>query len=78
MKLTFNWLRGYWAKFVHLILADGMKYQQANNRSDETSKDLGETPVSRVYYSIPGRSFTGYIDKGRISKTNPQLPFSRR
>ena len=77
MNQILNWLRGYWDKFVRLSSAGRTKDQRINDQSVETSEDTVDIPVGRLYYSIPGRSYEGYIDKGRILKTNYKGPFSR-
>ncbi|QHV96779.1 hypothetical protein [Spirosoma endbachense] len=63
MKQAFHFLRDYWARFIRLLFPDRNANQHTTAQHIENPDDVG-----MLYYSIPGRSFTGSIYKGRILK----------
>jgi hypothetical protein len=63
MKQAFHHLRDYWAKFIRLLFPGRNEEQYRKAQHIENPDDVG-----MLHYSIPGRSFTGSIYKGRILK----------
>ena len=69
MKLALYWLRNALARFVLLWFPDRNQNPRQENQSLEMSDGTQRLAVGRLYYSIPGKCYTGYIVKGRILKS---------
>jgi hypothetical protein len=67
MRKAFKWLLGYWSRFSDLLLPN-------KNQQKEVQSDLQSQPTSNLYYSIPGKAFTGSISKGHILKIENKWP----
>ena len=76
MRQAFNWLLGYWSRFTDLLLPSRNQNQQKEKQSEEITEDVQSQPVSNLHYSIPGKAFTGSIDKGHVLKTENEWPFT--
>jgi hypothetical protein len=70
MKQIVNWLRLCWVKFIPSVSVRFKETDQPrDSQSDELFEGVVEPPVQRVYYSTPLKTYSAYIDKGRIIKT---------
>ncbi len=74
MKQILHWLRRYWVKSIHVRSADRPKEQPLDRQSGASFEGEVEPPVQRVYYSTLLRNYSGYIDKGRITRTKADGP----
>jgi hypothetical protein len=71
MRQVINWLRSYVLRFANLL-------HPQRSQNQRTAGDIANQPVARIYYSIPGKTFVGLIDRGRILKTGNKGPLTRR
>lgn len=72
MRKTFNLLLSYWSKLTDLLLPN----RNQNQQSKEITEDVQSQPISNLHYSIPGKAFTGYINKGHVLKTEKKWPLT--
>lgn len=71
MRQVFNWLLDYWSRFADLLFPDKDKKQLG-----KVAEDIANQPMAKIYYSIPGKTFIGFIDKGRVLKTENKWPLT--
>jgi hypothetical protein len=76
MRQAFNRLLSYWSKFVDLLFPNRKQNQQKERLLGEITEDAQSPPITNLHYSIPGKAFTGSIDKGHVVKTENNWPLT--